>query len=122
MTATGELFERRDAALAESLAVLTRKVKRALQDDQNIMLERLRDVKAMITDGNSKTSMSSALATPPPPSTPFRTPRPPASSSRRTRPACPGERPRAPHWMTARPTSRSRLCWHCERDSDRWQR
>jgi hypothetical protein len=47
--ATGELFERRDAALAESLAALTRKVKRALQDDQNIMLERLRDVKAMIT-------------------------------------------------------------------------
>ncbi len=37
-----ELFRRRDAALAESLAVLTRKVKRALQDDQNIMLERLR--------------------------------------------------------------------------------
>jgi len=29
--------------------VLTRKVKRALQDDQNIMLERLREVKAMIT-------------------------------------------------------------------------
>ena len=29
--------------------MLTRKVKRALQDDQNIMLERLRDVKAMIT-------------------------------------------------------------------------
>ena len=49
VTATGELFVRRDAALAESLAVLTRKVKRALQDDQNIMLERLRDVKAMIT-------------------------------------------------------------------------
>jgi cell division septum initiation protein DivIVA len=49
VTATGELFERRDAALAEPLAALTRKVKRALQDDQNIMLERLRDVKAMIT-------------------------------------------------------------------------
>jgi cell division septum initiation protein DivIVA len=48
-TATGELFERRDAALAAPLAALTRKVKRALQDDQNIMLERLRDVKAMIT-------------------------------------------------------------------------
>ena len=46
---TGELFERRDEALDESLAALTRKVKRALQDDQNIMLERLRDVKAMIT-------------------------------------------------------------------------
>jgi len=49
VTATGELFERRDAAIGESLAVLTRKVKRALQDDQNIMLERLREVKAMIT-------------------------------------------------------------------------
>jgi cell division septum initiation protein DivIVA len=48
-TPTGELFERRDRALEEPLAVLTRKVKRALQDDQNIMLERLRDVKAMIT-------------------------------------------------------------------------
>ena len=48
-TVTGELFERRDAALAGSLAALTRKVKRALQDDQNVMLERLRDVKAMIT-------------------------------------------------------------------------
>lgn len=49
VTANDELFKRRDAALDESLAVLTRKVKRALQDDQNIMLERLRDVKAMIT-------------------------------------------------------------------------
>jgi hypothetical protein len=49
VTANGELFARRDEALAESLAALTRKVKRALQDDQNIMLERLRDVKAMIT-------------------------------------------------------------------------
>jgi hypothetical protein len=49
VTATTELFERRDAALGDSLAALTRKVKRALQDDQNIMLERLRDVKAMIT-------------------------------------------------------------------------
>jgi cell division septum initiation protein DivIVA len=48
-TPTGELFVRRDGALEEPLAVLTRKVKRALQDDQNIMLERLRDVRAMIT-------------------------------------------------------------------------
>jgi cell division septum initiation protein DivIVA len=48
-TPTGELFKRRDESLDESLAVLTRKVKRALQDDQNIMLERLRNVKAMIT-------------------------------------------------------------------------
>jgi len=49
VTPVDELFRRRDAALDESLAVLTRKVKRALQDDQNIMLERLRDVRAMIT-------------------------------------------------------------------------
>ncbi len=48
-TAISEMFERRDAALGGSLTALTRKVKRALQDDQNIMLERLRDVKAMIT-------------------------------------------------------------------------
>lgn len=48
-TPVDELFKRRDDALDESLAVLTRKVKRALQDDQNVMLERLRDVKAMIT-------------------------------------------------------------------------
>jgi cell division septum initiation protein DivIVA len=48
-TPSGELFARRDRALDESLAILTRKVKRALQDDQNIMLERLRDVKGMIT-------------------------------------------------------------------------
>jgi cell division septum initiation protein DivIVA len=48
-TPVGELFHRRDTALEEPLSALTRKVKRALQDDQNIMLERLRDVKAMIT-------------------------------------------------------------------------
>ncbi|HVB51166.1 MAG TPA: hypothetical protein VND89_05440 [Acidimicrobiales bacterium] len=48
-TPVGELFHRRDEALDESLTVLTRRVKRALQDDQNIMLERLRDVRAMIT-------------------------------------------------------------------------
>lgn len=48
-TPVGELFKRRDHALDEPLAALTRRVKRALQDDQNIMLERLRDVKAMIT-------------------------------------------------------------------------
>src|ERR1019366_8329763 len=48
-TPTSELFARRDAALDEPLAALTRKVKRALQDDQNIMLARLRDVKGMIT-------------------------------------------------------------------------
>ncbi len=48
-TPVGELFHRRDAALDESLAVLTRKVKRALQDDQNVMLERLRSVSGAIT-------------------------------------------------------------------------
>jgi hypothetical protein len=48
-TVDGELFHRRDVAIDESLVVLTRKVKRALQDDQNIMLERLRDVRGMIT-------------------------------------------------------------------------
>ncbi len=48
-TPVGELFHRRDAALDESLAVLTRKVKRALQDDQNVMLERLRGVRGAIT-------------------------------------------------------------------------
>jgi cell division septum initiation protein DivIVA len=48
-TPAGELFARRDAALEESLAILTRRVKRVLQDDQNATLERLRDVKGMIT-------------------------------------------------------------------------
>jgi hypothetical protein len=45
-----ELFARRDAALEPALAMLTRKVKRALQDDQNVMLDRLRDVRGMIVD------------------------------------------------------------------------
>jgi cell division septum initiation protein DivIVA len=49
-TPVGVLFRHRDEALDESLAVLTRRVKRVLQDDQNIMLERIRNVKAMITD------------------------------------------------------------------------
>ncbi len=49
-TPLDELFARRDGALSESLAILTRKVKRALQDDQNATLERLRDVKGPITD------------------------------------------------------------------------
>ncbi len=48
-TPVGVLFRRRDEALDDSLSVLTRRVKRALQDDQNIMLERLRNVQAMIT-------------------------------------------------------------------------
>jgi cell division septum initiation protein DivIVA len=49
-TPVGVLFRHRDEALDESLGILTRRVKRALQDDQNIMLERIRNVKAMITD------------------------------------------------------------------------
>jgi len=49
-TPLGELFARRDRAIDESLAVLTRKVKRALQDDQNVTLERLRDVKGAISN------------------------------------------------------------------------
>jgi cell division septum initiation protein DivIVA len=49
-TPVGVLFRHRDDALEESLTALTRRVKRVLQDDQNIMLERLRNVKAMITD------------------------------------------------------------------------
>ncbi|MDE3064563.1 MAG: DivIVA domain-containing protein [Acidobacteriota bacterium] len=48
-TPVGELFARRDGAIEESLAALTRRVKRVLQDDQNAALERLRDVKGMIT-------------------------------------------------------------------------
>ena len=49
-TPLDELFARRDRAIDESLAVLTRKVKRALQDDQNVTLERLRDVKGAISN------------------------------------------------------------------------
>jgi cell division septum initiation protein DivIVA len=49
-TPVGVLFRHRDDALEESLTALTRRVKRVLQDDQNIMLERIRNVKAMITD------------------------------------------------------------------------
>jgi hypothetical protein len=45
-----ELFVRRDDALEPSLTMLTRKVKRALQDDQNVMLDRLRDVEGIIVD------------------------------------------------------------------------
>lgn len=48
-TPTDELFRRRDGAIEESLTVLTRKVKRVLQDDQNVMLDRLRSVKGAIT-------------------------------------------------------------------------
>ena len=48
-TPTSEHFTRRDDALAMPLQVLTRKVKRALQDDQNIMIERLRGVNGLIT-------------------------------------------------------------------------
>ncbi|MGC2486855.1 MAG: hypothetical protein WA359_11500, partial [Acidimicrobiales bacterium] len=49
-TPVGTLFRHRDETLDEALSVLTRRVKRVLQDDQNIMLERIRHVKAMITD------------------------------------------------------------------------
>ncbi len=49
-TPVGTLFRHRDDTLDEALSVLTRRVKRVLQDDQNIMLERIRHVKAMITD------------------------------------------------------------------------
>ena len=48
-TATSEHFVRRDEALASSLAQLTRRIKRALQDDQNVMIERLRGVSGLIT-------------------------------------------------------------------------
>ncbi|HSN01951.1 MAG TPA: hypothetical protein VLS91_00550 [Acidimicrobiales bacterium] len=46
-TPVGDLFKRRDASLEESLAVLTRRIKRVLQDDQNLTLERLRSVKGV---------------------------------------------------------------------------
>ena len=49
-TEVGELFARRDNALEPALAMLTRKVKRALQDDQNVMLDRLRDVQGIIVE------------------------------------------------------------------------
>jgi DivIVA domain-containing protein len=48
-TPAKELFARRDLALEDSLSLLTRRVKRALQDDQNVMIERLRGVTGMIT-------------------------------------------------------------------------
>ncbi len=44
-TPVGDLFKRRDLSLEESLAVLTRRIKRVLQDDQNVTLERLRSHK-----------------------------------------------------------------------------
>ncbi len=49
VTPANELFARRDAALESSLTLLTRRIKRALQDDQNVMIERLRGVSGMIT-------------------------------------------------------------------------
>jgi hypothetical protein len=49
-TEVGELFARRDNALEPALAMLTRKVKRALQDDQNVMLDRLRDIQGIIVE------------------------------------------------------------------------
>jgi cell division septum initiation protein DivIVA len=56
----GELFLRRDAAIEEVLSVLTRKVKRALQDDQNIVLERLRD--AAVTELEDELSQRARYA------------------------------------------------------------
>ena len=50
VTADDELFLRREEAIATHLADLIRHVKRAMQDDQNIMIERLRGVKGLITD------------------------------------------------------------------------
>lgn len=49
VTDASDLFARRDQAMASSLAVLVRKVKRALQDDQNVMIERLRGVSGLVT-------------------------------------------------------------------------
>jgi cell division septum initiation protein DivIVA len=46
---SNEVFERRDDALDEALALTIKRVKRALQDDQNAVLESLRDVRGMIT-------------------------------------------------------------------------
>ena len=50
VTADDELFLRREEAIATHLAELIRHVKRAMQDDQNIMIERLRGVKGLVTD------------------------------------------------------------------------
>ena len=50
VTPDDELFLQREAALAPHLSELVRHVKRALQDDQNIMIDRLRGVHGMITD------------------------------------------------------------------------
>jgi hypothetical protein len=50
VTPDDELFLQREAVLAPHLSELVRHVKRALQDDQNIMIDRLRGVRGMITD------------------------------------------------------------------------
>jgi len=50
VTPDDELFLQREASLAPHLSELVRHVKRALQDDQNIMIDRLRGVHGMITD------------------------------------------------------------------------
>jgi DivIVA domain-containing protein len=50
VTPDDELFLQREASLAPHLSELVRHVKRALQDDQNVMIERLRGVHGMITD------------------------------------------------------------------------
>ena len=48
-TPVEHIFARRDEAVAPTLSVLVRKVKRVLQDDQNVVMERLRGVTGMIT-------------------------------------------------------------------------
>lgn len=50
VTADDELFLRREESIATHLAELIRHVKRAMQDDQNIMIERLRGVRGLVTD------------------------------------------------------------------------
>jgi hypothetical protein len=49
-TPVEHIFARRDEAVAPALSLLVRKVKRVLQDDQNIVMERLRGVTGMITN------------------------------------------------------------------------
>ena len=50
VTPDDEVFLRREESLAPHLSELVRHVKRALQDDQNVMIDRLRGLKGQITD------------------------------------------------------------------------
>lgn len=50
VTPDDEIFLRREETLAPHLSELVRHVKRALQDDQNVMIDRLRGLKGQITD------------------------------------------------------------------------